>query len=265
MQGKTMRDDKDPMGTKFKELERKERSKIDDSKFTVLRMDGRAFHTYTKNFERPFDSRLATAMDDATIALMKNTFPKNICGYTQSDEISLVIPPVKEPETLPFDGRVDKVLSLASSTATLGFVTSLIEKTDMEPSVILGVNSAGFPLFDARFFQVDTIEEVMEYMNWRRLDARKNAISSTAMRHFSKKDLHGKPTSERLQMLQEIGKHEIDLGTLFGRVFVREARETEVSYVDKRTGEMNTTLAMRTFIDPQDATLDVVEEILGVN
>lgn len=260
-----MRDDKDPMGTRFKDLERNERSQIDDSKYTVLRMDGRAFHTYTKNFERPFDTRLATAMDDATIALMKNTFPKNMCGYTQSDEISLIIPPVKEPETLPFDGRVDKILSLASSTVTLGFVTSLIEKTDMEPSVILGVNSAGFPLFDARFFQVDTIEDVMEYMNWRRLDARKNAISSTAMQNFSKKELHGKSTAERLRMLEEIGKHEINLGNLFGRVFVREARETEVSYTDKRTGEKNTTVAMRTFIEPQNATLDVVERILGIH
>ena len=260
-----MRDEKDPMGTKFKELERKERFNIDGSKFTVLRMDGRAFHTYTKNFKRPFDARLATAMDDATIALMKNTFPKNVCGYTQSDEISLIIPPVESPETLPFDGRSDKILSLASSTATLGFVTSLIEKTDMEPSVILGVNSPGFPLFDARFFQVDTIEEVMDYMNWRRLDARKNAISSTAMQHFGKKELHGKSTHERLQMLKEIGQHEIDLGTLFGRVFVREVRETEVSYIDKRTGEKQTTMAMRTFIEPKDATLDIVENILGIS
>lgn len=260
-----MRDEKDPMGAKFKELERKERFTIDSSKFTILRMDGRAFHTYTKNFERPFDARLAAAMDDATIAIMKNTFPKNVCGYTQSDEISLIIPPVEPPETLPFDGRADKILSLASSTATLGFVTSLIEKTDMESSVILGVNSPGFPLFDARFFQVDTIEEVMDYMNWRRLDARKNAISSTAMQHFSKKELHGKSTPERLQMLKEIGQHEIGLGTLFGRVFVREVRETEVSYVDKRTGEKQTTVAMRTFIEPKDATLDVVENILGIS
>lgn len=259
-----MRDEKDPMGTRFKELERLNRSRLDDSKFTVLRMDGRAFHTYTKNFKRPFDARLATAMDDATIALMKNTFPKNVCGYTQSDEISIIIAPVVAPEALPFDGRVDKILSLASSTATLGFITSLIEKTDIEPNVILGINSPGFPTFDARFFQVNTLDEVMEYLDWRRLDARKNAISATAMQNFSKKELDRKSTFERFEMLQSIGKHEIDLGNLFGRIFSREARETKVSYIDKRTGKENTTIAMRTFIKSQNATRDIVENILNI-
>ena len=79
----------DPLGDRMKDYEGRETKR----RFLPLlpvcaRLDGRAFHTWTKNLERPFDKRFVNLMRDVTSYLVQET--NAVVGYTQSDEISLV-------------------------------------------------------------------------------------------------------------------------------------------------------------------------------
>lgn len=56
----------------------------------IARMDGRAFHTFARDLEKPYDSRMMESMCSVTTALVHET--NAIVGYTQSDEITALPP-----------------------------------------------------------------------------------------------------------------------------------------------------------------------------
>lgn len=56
----------------------------------IIRLDGKAFHTFTKGFQKPFDSMLMKAMQETMKYLCEN-IQGCVLGYTQSDEITLVL------------------------------------------------------------------------------------------------------------------------------------------------------------------------------
>lgn len=53
----------------------------------IIRVDGRAFHTFTRGFQKPFDDVLMMAMQDTMKYLCEN-IQGCVLGYTQSDEIT---------------------------------------------------------------------------------------------------------------------------------------------------------------------------------
>lgn len=176
----------------------------------VLRIDGRAFHTFTRGLKKPFDEILMQSMIDTTLELCKN-IQGCVIGYTQSDEISLVLQDYKTLVTDAwFDYNVQKMCSIAASMATTYFNRSFERYAKL---YMMGGSATGYTevlrrkvnadkFFDCRCFNLP-IEEVTNYIYWRQIDARRNSVASCAQSLYSQKELHGKGTSAQIEMMQE--------------------------------------------------------------
>lgn len=163
----------------------------------VLRLDGRAFHTLTRKLklEKPFDGGFHCAMIAAAKAVCEDINNARF-GYTQSDEISILIYPKYLNSQPYFGNRLNKILSNAASVATLAFYKTMCDGKYGESIKEM------HPSFDARLFLVPTYD-VNNVFLWRYRDAIKNSVSALAECHFSPKELHEKSTTDRLNMLKE--------------------------------------------------------------
>jgi len=187
---------KDNLGQRIKSYESHETLRRSMRRLPIcVRVDGRAFHTFTRGLARPFDAGFSMAMIETTKFLVEQTHAK--IGYTQSDEITLVFWDSSHKTEPLFGGKFFKLTSVIASLTTGKFM-SLIP--DLMPSKV-----GEIPSFDARIFQVPDLSEAANLILWRWLDARKNSISMAAQASFSPKELHKKPASERLTMLLEKG------------------------------------------------------------
>lgn len=157
--------------------------------FTILRADGKAFHTFTRRFEKPYDLRIVEAMDAAMLALCEEAQGATF-GYVQSDEISVLLADFQTVNTDAwFDGNLQKIVSVAASVCTRAF------------NDIIGVMGAGGALFDCRAFTIPDPVEVVNYFIWRQQDATRNSIQGLAQAHFSAKQLHGVNNEQAQEML----------------------------------------------------------------
>lgn len=161
----------------------------------LARMDGRAFHTFTKGLRRPYDERLSQAMINTTIRLVKETNAR--IGYTQSDEITLLLHTDSENSQLWFDRKVFKMTSQLGALATLYFNQQL--------ETLPAEYRLKEPTFDARVWQVPNKEEAVNTFVCREFDATKNSISMAAEAYFSSKDLIDVSSRERRAMLEAKG------------------------------------------------------------
>ena len=128
--------------------------------FMVARLDGRGFTRLTKDvqaFEAPFDVRFRDHMT-ATVEHLMNCGFRVCYGYTQSDEISLLL---HRDETL-FDRKLRKLDSVLAGEASACF------------SLRLG----GHACFDCRVSQLPTEKLVVDYFRWRQEDATRNALNA---------------------------------------------------------------------------------------
>lgn len=147
----------------------------------ILRLDGRAFHSYTRGFTRPFDLRFQSAMVRTTMALCKEISGAKI-GYTQSDEISILVINYDNLETEAyFENRIQKLCSIVASFAAVTL------DRDIRP---IHTHPEKLPTFDCRVFIVPEAE-VCNYMIWRQQDAERNSIQMYAQSFFSHKAIHG--------------------------------------------------------------------------
>lgn len=175
----------------------------------ILRLDGKTFHTFTRGFKRPFDTILADTMQETMQYLCKN-IQGCVLGYTQSDEITLVLVDYKDIDTCAwFDYNIQKCVSVAASMATLAFndifakkVYSLEDNTVEELKYIdtLKIAVAKGAMFDARIFNIPK-EEVCNNILWRQQDATRNSIQMVGRAYFSDKQMYKKNTSEIQDML----------------------------------------------------------------
>ena len=203
--------------------------------YMILRLDGNAFHTYTRGMKVPFDDKFVSDMNTVAEVVSKKIIGSQF-AFTQSDEISILITPLKsetEESGSFFSGRVSKILSLSAALAS-----ATLARLRPEQEV---------PLFDARIFSLPTFNEVQSYFIWRQRDTIKNSAFSFARSIVSHKSLIGK---KRFQMLSELEAMGRDWNTLgqdvkYGRLSKVESREAIISYVDKRTLEEHTVVAMR--------------------
>jgi len=189
----------------------------------IIRIDGKAFHTFTKGFARPFDEVLIKAMQETTKYLCEN-IQGCVLGYTQSDEITLVLVDYQRFETAAwFDYEVQKMCSIAASMATMAFnkffqqfVDDLIwdyrhslipqcvelqQKIAAYHTTLLQAADKG-AMFDARVFNIPK-EEVTNCVYWRQLDASRNSIQMVGQANFSHKELQNKSCSNIQDMLME--------------------------------------------------------------
>lgn len=87
----------------------------------AIRIDGKAFHTFTRGFNKPFDAVLIEAMQETMRYLCEN-IQGCVLGYTQSDEITLILVDYKKLNSSAwFDYEVQKMCSIAASMATMAF------------------------------------------------------------------------------------------------------------------------------------------------
>lgn len=187
----------------------------------IIRIDGKAFHTFTKGFERPFDNVLGNAMRK-TMEYLCNNIQGCIFGYTQSDEISLVLSDYRKLNSDAwFDYEVQKMCSIAASMATMAFnkffVTECsvwlndtvewddIDTFDEHTKNLFNTYSKACErgaMFDARCFNIPK-EEVVNCIYWRQLDAARNSVQMVGQANFSHRELQGKSCNVIQDMLHE--------------------------------------------------------------
>lgn len=167
-----------------------------------IRVDGRAFHTFTKGMQRPYDENMSIAMIETMKFLVEQT---DACiGYVQSDEISLILSDIKAPM---FDGKVAKLNSVIASMATAKF-NDVIHKT---------YPNKPYAFFDCRCWNTPSRYEAVNNILWREFDATKNSISMAARSKYSDAALLGKNSSQKQDMLMEAGINWNDYPVFFKR------------------------------------------------
>jgi tRNA(His) guanylyltransferase len=228
---------KDDLGNRMKRYEAATKQLLPRRTYTVIRVDGRAFHTYTRGLDRPFDSNLIEAMNVAAQSLCQEV-QGAILGYVHSDEISVVTADKKSPTSDAwFDGNVQKIASISASIVTEAFNSKRIEQGLNEGKRFSDIKSAQF---DSRVFVIPDPLEVVNYLIWRQKDCRRNAISSIARTLFSHNQLHGKNTGNLIEMIEERGLRldHYDVGELWGRVVDRASRKEKISFTRKDSGQV---------------------------
>ncbi len=168
---------------------------LDEDQPMCVRLDGKAFHTFTRGLARPYDKRLSDAMVETMNYLVEKTDAR--LGYTQSDEITLIYFKTAPHQQTYFGSRVQKLTSVLASMATARFNhevhKNIPEKADL------------FAFFDCRVWNVPTLQDAADVFIWRQDDAIKNAVSMAAHAKFSDKKLLGKNSKEKIQMLADEG------------------------------------------------------------
>lgn len=200
----------DELGKRMKEYESRNQYYLQKRTPVALRVDGRAFHTFTRGFQKPFDHTLMLAMQETARKLCES-IEGTVLSYQQSDEITLILQDYKNLETNAwFDYRTDKLCSIAASMVTLYFNREF-EKLYLEE---LGYWGEDFPdyvlahdlarkrgaMFDCRCFNIPK-EEVANLIYWRQLDATRNSIQMVGQANFTHKELQGKSCNMIQDML----------------------------------------------------------------
>lgn len=168
----------------------------------AIRIDGKAFHTFTRGFKKPFDEILIKSMQDTTKFLCEN-IQGCVFGYTQSDEITLILVDYQELNSDAwFDYSVQKLCSVSASMATLVFNRFFNANMSYSttPCYIEAAIQGAF--FDARAFNIPR-EEVTNLLYWRQVDAMRNSVQMVGQAYFSQTQLNKKSAADIKEMLME--------------------------------------------------------------
>lgn len=244
--------DTSDIAKRMKEYERRNQYFLQKRMPVIIRLDGRSFHTFTRGFQRPFDHVFMRTMQEVTKYLCENV-QGCVLGYTQSDEITLVLVDYEKFNTNVFFGyRTDKLCSITASMATLEF-NRAFERNVKE---FVYNNGENYPkeseeyrlckvyrravskggIFDARCFNIPR-EEVTNNIYWRQLDASRNSVLSVGQANFSHKELQNKSCIDIQDMLMR------QKGINWNNLAVPEKRGTccvKNKVVVSRCGEIET-------------------------
>lgn len=212
---------KDNLGVRMKTFyEQIPKTKLMRRTPVALRIDGKAFHTFTRGFQKPFDSILMKTMQQTMKYLCEN-IQGCVLGYAQSDEITLILIDYKKlTSDAWFDYEVQKMCSIAASMATMAFNKAFrnnvetfrynngenfdrgtedsLEKYNLLQTYLKAVEKGA--MFDARCFNIPK-EEVANLIFWRQLDATRNSIQMVGQANFSHKELQNKSCNDIQDML----------------------------------------------------------------
>lgn len=165
----------------------------------IIRVDGRAFHTFTRGFHKPFDQRMIDAMVMAASCVFSEAQGCKL-AYVQSDEASFVLTDYDELTTEAwFDYNKSKLESISASIMTAAFARAMRLAAITTPAY-----------FDARAFNIPE-QEVVNYFLWRAKDWSRNSITMLAQAHFSHTELQGKSIPDMHEMFYSIGQNWITL------------------------------------------------------
>ena len=211
-----------------------------------IRCDGKAFKNFTKKFEKPFDSIFRNTMEK-TMVYLANECQCSWMGYTQSDEITIMLKKPNIDSQIMFGGRRTKIETFAAATCTLAFNKIFIEevnkemairKNDLRTSLKMSeteieevvnheyekyTNRFLTALFDARAFNMPKGEE-WKVFGWRLLDCHGNAIQMVARHNYSIKELQNKSCSEMKEMIIKNGDNidNYEQRYMYGRMAIKK-------------------------------------------
>lgn len=217
--------------------------------YLVIRVDGRAFHTFTKGMGEPFSFAFMGSMDRVAAKLCEE-IQGAVLAFVQSDEISVLVKPVAgivRNSGQWFGGSVRKILSvsagLASSTMAHEWASPETANPTYDPD-------RGFriPHFDSRILTFPDRDDAIRYFLWRQGDCARNAIQACAQFWIGHKKIHGKDRVQQLVMLEHAGidyEATVPQGFRLGRTVLPYEVPMELSYVHKGTGETMTAQVVR--------------------
>lgn len=210
--------DRSDIGNRMKGYENVSKTRLTRRTPVAIRIDGCHFHTFLKGWIKPFDFLIQRAMEYTTLELC-NHIQGCVFGYTQSDEITLILCDYQTFESEPwFDNEVQKICSVSASMASMYFNKFLRENVDYyifsmekdreywykyEMSISkwdeyvkrIHKKIAGGAYFDARCFNIPK-EEVTNLIYWRQLDCMRNSVLSVGQANFTQSFLNGRSCKE---------------------------------------------------------------------
>lgn len=203
----------DDLGTRMKDsYEIRTRTFLPRRTYTIIRLDGVAFHTFTRGLKRPFDEDLINDMNETARFLCEKIQGAKY-AFVQSDEISILLTDFERHETSAwFDGEVQKIVSVSAAMATAKFNQLRLKRKLMSDDIkveecisekdintIFAKSSLAF--FDSRVYTIPDPIEVSNYFIWRQKDCMRNSVSMAAQSEFSHKELEGKSSTDKITML----------------------------------------------------------------
>jgi tRNA(His) guanylyltransferase len=208
----------DSLGNRMKSFEAPWRSQLPPRMPVIIRVDGKAFHSYTRGLSRPFCEDFCAAMDCVAVALCEEIQGAKI-AYVQSDEISVLVHTYRTFESQAwFDNDVQKMASVSAAVASA-------RMTGISPSVFGEVREARF---DSRCFVLPESEVANAFL-WRQNDASRNSIQMLARSLASHKECDGLGQAELQELCFQRGNNWNDLPARYrrGRCVVRQTHELD--------------------------------------
>lgn len=228
--------DKTTLGDRMKVYEKAAEGILVPRMPVILRIDGKAFHTYTRGLKRPWDENLNEVMDITAQALCEQV-QGALLAYVQSDEISVLVHGYKTLSSQAyFDGRIQKTCSVAAAIAASQFTTwswKIFDPGDSVPNKASLIRPA---VFDCRAYNVPEAD-VCNYLLWRQQDATRNSVQMLARSLYSHKECNNKNGSQLQEMCFQKGQNWNDLPTKHkrGRCIIKETYELKVSETETTT------------------------------
>lgn len=178
---------KDYLGDRMKEYERVTSYTLPKRLPVIIRLDGKAFHTYTKGFDKPFDKEIVEAMQETMLFLCQELGDVRL-GYCQSDEITLVLTnDVSFEHEAFYNNKLQKLCSISASVATAKFNQLMFDRKKK------------FAYFDSRVFVVPNLTESMNNLYWRQADATRNSKAMVAQSLFKQSELQGLSAEQMIE------------------------------------------------------------------
>lgn len=222
---KTMGKKGDDLGNRIKNnYESRTKHLLPRRTYTVIRIDGKSFHTYTRGFDKPFDADLIEVMNNTAIALC-NQIQGAKLAYVQSDEISIVMTDFDSQQTDAwFNGNIQKITSVSASIATAAFNNGMY----LNENKLLNMDKVAY--FDSRVFTIPEAIEVKNYLIWRQQDATRNSIQMVARSLASHKECNNLDTAQLQELIFQRGQNwnNYPNGQKRGRIIVKEQYEKQV-------------------------------------
>lgn len=205
----------DSLGDRMKSYEDVFRLQLPIRMPVIIRVDGKAFHSYTKGKKwdgtpngaplgNPVDAGLVECMNDTAIALCKEIQGAQV-AYVQSDEISILVNNYKTTDTQSwFDNNLQKMVSISAAVASVTFtqnsykIWGVIDTEEIPQPIIQEA------LFDSRAFVLPK-EDVTNYFIWRQQDATRNSVQMLARSLYSHKECTDKNNSQLQEMIFQKG------------------------------------------------------------
>ena len=176
---------KTSLGDRIKKYERVFKQSAVPNMPVIIRVDGKAFHTFTKRCVRPFDSTIIDSMIEAAVYTAERMQGFK-AAYVQSDEVSFALTDYDSFESEGwFDYELPKLISTSAALMSVAFFNAIENRN------ALMINERNIPTFDSRAFTVPRSEVINTFL-WRALDWKRNSVQMLAQANFSHKQLHGK-------------------------------------------------------------------------